>query len=175
MAVLTNTAPKETQKPLIEKTLADTSLIQCNIYYRFYLTRAVKKVGMADYFVDHMETWTDMLQEGLTTFAEHEENTRSDCHAWSASPNYEFLATVCGIMPASSHFASVEIAPALGYLENVEGSMPHPSGAINVSFQRKGSSKLTGEVTLPEGISGYLYWNGQKIPLKPGNQKVNLH
>lgn len=175
MAVLTNTAPKEMQKPLIEKTLTDTSLIQCNIYYRFYLTRAVKKVGMADYFVNHMETWTDMLQEGLTTFAEHEENTRSDCHAWSASPNYEFLATVCGIMPASPKFASVEIAPALGYLENVEGSMPHPSGTINVSFQRKGRNKLTGEVTLPEGVNGYLRWNGQKVPLKPGNQKINLN
>ncbi len=173
MAVLTNTLPEEDQRALIERTLADTSLVQCNIYYRFYLTRALQKVGMADYFIDHLETWTDMLEEGLTTFAEHEEDTRSDCHAWSASPNYEFLATVCGIRSAAPHFASVEIAPALGHLDNVEGSMPHPLGMVQVRLQKKGKNKLTGTIVLPEGLSGYLRWHEQKIPLKPGSQNIN--
>lgn len=174
MAVLTNTIPQAEQRSMIEKTLADTSLVQCNIYYRFYLTRAVKQVGMADYFVNHLETWTDMLEEGLTTFAEHEEDTRSDCHAWSASPNYEFLATVCGIMPASPHFASVEIAPALGYLNSVEGTVPHPLGTIQVNLQREGKTKLAGNITLPEGLNGHLRWNGKEVPLKSGSQKIRL-
>lgn len=173
MAVLTNTLPDTAQLRVVESILQDTTLIQCNIYYRFYLTRALVKVGMGDYFVDHMETWTDMLEEGLTTFAEHEENTRSDCHAWSASPNYEFLATVCGIRPASPHFASVEMVPALGHLKQVKASMPHPAGEIQVQWKRM-NKKLKGEITLPIGTSGYIRWKGRRIELKPGSQQVTL-
>jgi alpha-L-rhamnosidase len=46
---------------------------------------------------------------GLTTFAEKPDPTRSDCHAWSASPNYDFLATVAGIEPALPGFKTVKI------------------------------------------------------------------
>ncbi|WPP53256.1 family 78 glycoside hydrolase catalytic domain [Catalinimonas niigatensis] len=174
MAILTDTAPEAMQEVLFDQLIADTSLVQCNIYYRFYLTRAANKVGKADYFVNHMDTWTDMLDEGLTTFAEHEENTRSDCHAWSASPNYEFLATVVGIMPASPHFASVQIAPALGYLQEVSGSIPHPLGQLEVKLKRKGKVGIQGSVSLPEGASGTFVWKGKTIPLKGGKQEVNI-
>lgn len=173
MAVLTNTLPDTAQQRVVQTLLEDTTLIQCNIYYRFYLTRALVKVGMGDYFVDHMETWTDMLAEGLTTFAEHEGHTRSDCHAWSASPNYEFLATVCGIRPASPHFASVEITPALGHLQQVKASMPHPAGEIQVQWKRV-NKKLEGTIALPKGVSGFVKWKGKQTKLKPGSQQVML-
>ena len=172
MAILTNTVPETEQVGLLERLLSDTSLVQCNIYYRFYLTRAVQKLGRADYFVNHLDTWKDMLAQGLTTFAEHEVNTRSDCHAWSASPNYEFLATVCGIRPAAPHFGAVSITPALGYLKTVSGSMPHPQGEIAVSFTRQGKNGLVGEVTLPESLSGELHWQGELVKLKGGRQEV---
>ncbi len=174
MAILTDAVPETEQAALLEKILRDSSLVQCNIYYRFYLTRAVQKLGQADYFVNNLGTWKDMLAQGLTTFAEHEENTRSDCHAWSASPNYEFLATVCGIQPAAPHFAAVRIAPAFGYLVTVSGSMPHPQGEIAVKFTRQGESGLTGEVTLPPGLTGELRWQGDAMPLKEGKQTVRF-
>lgn len=174
MAILTDTAPQEMQQDLFDELVADTSLVQCNIYYRFYLTRAANKVGNADYFVNNMSTWTDMLEQGLTTFAEHEDNTRSDCHAWSASPNYEFLATVAGIMPSSPHYASVQIAPALGYLEEVSGSTPHPQGMIEVALERKGKEGIQGRVSLPQGVNGTFVWNGKTINLKGGEQEVDL-
>jgi hypothetical protein len=174
MAILTDTAPEEMQEDLFDKLVADTSLVQCNIYYRFYLTRAANKVGKADYFVNNMGTWTDMLEQGLTTFAEHEDNTRSDCHAWSASPNYEFLATVAGIMPSSPHYASVQIAPALGYLEEVSGSTPHPLGMIEVALERKGKVGIQGTVSLPQGLNGTFVWNGKTIHLDGGEQEIDL-
>lgn len=174
MAILTDAVPEAQQTALLEKLLNDSSLVQCNIYYRFYLTRAVQKLGQADYFVNHLDTWKDMLAEGLTTFAEHEENTRSDCHAWSASPNYEFLATVCGIRPAAPHFAAVTIAPALGYLNTVSGSMPHPQGEIAVEFTRRGEKGLIGEVMLPKGLHGELLWRGSIVKIKGGSQRINI-
>ena len=174
MAILTDAVPEAQQAAILEKLLNDSSLVQCNIYYRFYLTRAVQKLGQADYFVNHLDTWKDMLAQGLTTFAEHEDQTRSDCHAWSASPNYEFLATVCGIRPAAPHFAAVKIAPALGYLKTVSGSMPHPQGEIAVKFTRQGKDGLVGEVTLPPGLTGELSWQEESVKLTGGKQEVKF-
>ncbi|MEP6952342.1 MAG: hypothetical protein ABI863_23825 [Ginsengibacter sp.] len=45
-----------------------------------------------------MQIWKDNLANGLTTWAEGGINgSRSDCHAWGASPNIEFFRTVLGI------------------------------------------------------------------------------
>ena len=67
-----------------------------------------------------------MLARGLTTFAERYEEpgnpTRSDCHAWSASPNFEIFRTVLGIDTAAPGFARVRVRPFLGKLERVSGS-----------------------------------------------------
>ncbi len=174
MAVLTNTLPEPEQGEVMRKVMADASLTQCNIYYRFYLTRALQKTGMGDAFVNNLEMWEDMLAQGLTTFAEHEKNTRSDCHAWSASPNYEFLATVCGILPASPHFDAVTIAPNLGKLTTVEGKVPHPKGMIEVSLKKGDDGSISGTVTLPEGVQGKFEWNRKSIPLNSGSQEISL-
>jgi alpha-L-rhamnosidase len=174
LAVLVDAVPKADQQLLMERVSSDRSLVQCTMYYRFYLFRAMKKAGLGERYVDTLGPWRDMLEIGLTTFAERPEPTRSDCHAWSASPNYEFLATVCGVEPATPGFGSVRIAPYLGLLEWVEGTVPHPQGSIRVRLNRKGAAGLEGEVTLPEGIAGEFVWNGKTQPLKPGSQKVSF-
>ena len=106
--------------------------------------------------------------------AENPEPTRSDCHAWSASPLYEFLATTCGIRPGEPGFKSVRIEPFLGDLTTVEGKMPHPSGEIAVQFQKTPTGGLTGNVTLPANLTGTLRWKGKTVPLKAGKQAVSL-
>jgi hypothetical protein len=114
-----------------------------------------------------------MLKAGLTTFAEKQDPTRSDCHAWSASPNYDFLATVAGIRPASPGFKTVRIEPALGELNFIKGQMPHPSGMIVFDLKRIDANGIQGEVTLPEGLTGTFGWNGKSIQLK-GNTKIDI-
>ena len=174
LAVLADLIPSGPQKILLEKTNRDPSLIQCTMYYRFYLYKAMKKAGLGDRYVEMLTPWQHMLQIGLTTFAERPEPTRSDCHAWSASPNYELLASVCGIEPAEPGFRSVRIAPHLGPLTWVKGVMPHPHGKIEVNLKRVGAEGLSGQVILPMDLSGELVWNNKTIPLKPGEQEVNL-
>lgn len=115
-----------------------------------------------------------MLAMGLTTFAENPEPTRSDCHAWSASPLYEFLSMTCGIRPAEPGFKSVRIEPFLGDLTTVNGQMPHPLGTIAVQFQKTPAGGLTGTVTLPATLTGMLRWKGKSLPLKAGKQTVSL-
>ena len=174
MAVLSESIPKAEEKPLMQKILNDTSLIKATIYYRFYLIKALKKAGLGDLYYSQLQPWRDMLKVGLTTFAEREEPTRSDCHAWSASPNYDFLATICGIMPDKPGFSSVRIEPALGELQQVKGVMPHPEGEISVSLQRKGSNGISAEISLPGKLTGVFVWKGKELNLKSGAQKIEL-
>ncbi|MFA5326173.1 MAG: alpha-L-rhamnosidase C-terminal domain-containing protein [Prolixibacteraceae bacterium] len=163
--VLTNAIPENRQAETVNRIMNDQKLIQPTLYFRFYLTQALKKTGMADRYLSTLGPWYDMLKVGLTTFAEKQDPTRSDCHAWSASPNYDFLATVAGIRPASPGFKSISMEPALGELQFIKGKMPHPAGTIQFDLKRNGKAGITGEVFLPEGLSGDFIWNGNSIKL----------
>ena len=172
MAILTNTVPADQQAACMQKTLTDKSLTQCSIYYKFYLLQALRKAGMGDQYLENLGVWKRMVSEGLTTFPEEELNTRSDCHAWSASPMIEFLATVCGIEPAEAGFKTVKIEPHLGVLQNVSGKMPHPLGIIDIKLKRSGSKGIDAEITLPPGLTGNFIWNEKVIALKSGKQTI---
>jgi len=154
--------------------LADPALTQCTLYFRFYLLRALKTAGLGDAYVEMLAPWKQMLSLGLSTFAEKSEPTRSDCHAWSATPTYELLATVCGIGPAEPGFKSVRIEPHLGALDWVEGNVPHPQGDIYVRFERETETVLNGRIVLPKKLTGYLVWHGARLKLKGGPQKISL-
>ena len=114
-----------------------------------------------------------MLAIGLTTFAENPEPTRSDCHAWSASPVYDFLATICGVEPAELGFRSVRIAPHLGSLKQIEGKIPHPAGIIEVKLE-KNSKGISGTVTLPASLNGTFICDGQELKLSGGKNEVRV-
>ncbi len=175
LGVLTDAIPDSLQREVMIHLLDDASLTPCTMYYRFYLFQALVKTGLGDLYVSQLESWREMLALGLTTFAERPEPTRSDCHAWSASPNYDLLATVCGIRPASPGFGTVMIAPHLGTLNWVRAEMPHPTGEpIRVELKKHGETGIRGEVTLPVGISGEFVWNGEHILLHDGIQKIEL-
>lgn len=174
MGVLTGSIPGSRAKDVMRHVLGDTSLSQCTFYYRFYLTRALKAAGMTDLYYSSLQPWRDMVASGLTTFAENPDPVRSDCHAWSASPVYDFLSTICGITPGSPGFQTVSIRPALGELKEVQGAMPHPNGMIKVSLRRKGMTGISGEIELPPSTEGVLYWNGARLPLHSGKQEIEM-
>ena len=172
--VLTNTVPVKQQKTLMNKVLDDKSLIQCTYYFRFYLAQALYKISFGDKYIGSLEPWKQALALGLTTFPENPEPSRSDCHAWSASPNYDLLATVCGIRPMEVGFSKVRIAPSLGNLKTVEAKIPHPKGEIKVSLKRSGKNGMIALVSLPKGIIGEFVWNGKKIPLNKEENNISI-
>jgi hypothetical protein len=115
-----------------------------------------------------------MLALGLTSAPEKPEPTRSDTHAWSAHPNYGMLATVLGVRPSSPGFRTVLIAPALGPLRTASGRVPHPRGDIDVTLTRTGDTGISGEITLPAGVTGAFEWRGRRVSLRAGHQSVRL-
>lgn len=173
LAVLSGAVGGEEATRLMQGVVGDASLIPCTPYFRFYLLRAMKAAGLGDSYVSELKPWRDMLALGLTTFAERPDPTRSDCHAWSASPDYELIATVCGIEPSKPGYAAVRIEPHLGPLTRVRGSMPHPNGPIVVSLERSGEH-LDADVILPPGLPGVLVWRGREAVLHAGPQHLSL-
>jgi hypothetical protein len=173
MGVLTGAVPQAEQAAAMQRLITDPSLIQTSYYYRFYLDEAVRAAGLASTYVDRLGPWHDMLDLGLTTFAEQADPTRSDAHAWSSSPNYHFLATVCGIRPAAPGFESVLIEPAPGSLTWIEGRMPHPSGTLLVRLEVR-EDRLIGRVDLPVGVAGVFRWNGTEVALDSGETSIDL-
>jgi len=169
MGVLTGAIPASEARKVMTRVLADSTLSQATFYYRFYLTRALKKAGLAEMYYSQLTPWRGMLTNGLTTFAEQPDPTRSDCHAWSSSPNYDFLATICGIMPGSAGFETVNIQPALGGLTDAQGTMPHPLGNIQVSLQEE-NGLLKAAIVLPPTLTGTFSWKGHTEVLHGGAQ-----
>ena len=180
LAVLTNTIPEKEEQEIMKRVLTDPGLIQCTLYFRFYLFRALQKVGFGDLYLAQLAPWKEAINHGLTTFPENPIGnisvlgTRSECHAWSASPNYDLLTTVCGIQPAEPGFGSVLIQPNLGALNWIKASMPHPRGEIRVDLIRKGISNIKGSVRLPAGLSGYFSWGGKKNVIGPGENQISF-
>ncbi|MDP4210280.1 MAG: alpha-L-rhamnosidase C-terminal domain-containing protein [Bacteroidota bacterium] len=174
LAILTNTIPLEKQRAVAENILNNKDIAACTLYFSFYLTEAVEKAGLSDRYPDMLGPWVKMLGDGLTTFAEVPGNTRSDCHAWSASPVYYFLSLICGIKPNEPGFKSVRIEPHLGRLNWIEGSMPHQLGTIKVCLKKDKQNNITGEVTLPENLTGTFVWDGQVKSLKGGPNQIQI-
>jgi hypothetical protein len=112
-----------------------------------------------------------MLEMGLKTTPETFPKQRSDCHDWTAHPLFHFYATVLGIRPASMGFATVEIAPQLGQLSHAAGKLVHPRGFIEVEFHQSGE-KISGTVTLPDGVTGIIRANGRTLSLQGGTQLI---
>ena len=181
LAVWLDAVPATQQKALLRRIMADelggaepgVNLSKSSYYFRFYLARALEHAGLGQDYLQLLGPWRNMLKLGLTTWAEQPEPTRSDCHAWSAHPNYDLLTTVAGIQPAAPDFARVRIAPNPGELHHVEASMPSPHGLIVTRFD-KTASGWQANITLPQGLPGTLVWQGHSYPLHAGAQQVRL-
>ncbi|MEZ0242757.1 MAG: alpha-L-rhamnosidase C-terminal domain-containing protein [Sphingomonas sp.] len=174
LAILTGAVPAADRRAVMERILADKSLVQASYYFRFYVDEALYTSNMGDRYLERLEPWRQMIRIGLTTTPENPEPTRSDSHAWSAHPNYHLLATVLGIRPASPGFRTVSIAPAFGTMRRISGKMPHPGGMIEVRLERVGEYGLKGVIVLPPGVTGSYIWNGVTRPLPSGENIFSI-
>ena len=136
-------------------------------YFRFYLARALEAAGRGDAYLSLLQPWRDLLDLGLTTWPEHPDPSRSDCHAWSAHPALDLLRLVAGIRPDAPGFSRVRIAPAPGALTTFSAVHPHPKGEIRVTYERKGTG-LAASVELPRGSTASWCGGSASILCTPG-------
>lgn len=180
LAILTGVFTPEEAAAVAQKMVdPEQKMTKASIYFQYYLHQALAKGGLADGYLTRLDVWRQNLELGMTTWGEDSKvaSTRSDCHAWGASPNIEYYRTVLGIDSDAPGFAKVRIEPHLGTLTQASGSMPHPLGNISASYQLlKNGKGVRATITLPLGLCGILVWKGQKYALHPGiNNFENLN
>lgn len=153
LAVLASLLPsREAERELMLRVEPAQNLAKCSVYFRYYLDRAMVKAGLGERYLSRLGTWEFMLKEGLTTWAEIDSPyTRSDCHAWGASPNIEFFRTVLGVDSAGPGWSRVIVRPHLGPLQKLSGAVPHPKGMVEVRVERDGE-KYQIDVHAPQGV-----------------------
>ena len=175
LAILTGLVSGKEALSLAEKILYDSTLTQATIYFKYYVNCALSQAGLGNDYINWLGVWKENINYGMTTFAEYSdlERTRSDCHAWAASPNIEFLRLVLGIDSYSPGFNKVKIEPHLGMLKWAGGELPHPNGILKVNYKLN-QNKWTIDIDLPEKTSGFLIWKEKKYELKNGTNHLIL-
>ena len=175
LAILTGTSTGMEATAIAKKIMTDTSVTEATIFYKYYVYQAYSKAGFGNDYLNWLQIWKQNIKEGLTTWAEISDinNSRSDCHAWGASPNIEFFRTVLGIDSDAPSFKKVKIIPHIGNEKKIGGSIPHPSGTIATNYEFK-NGKWDINIELPKTITGYFEWKEKKYPLKEGANHFTL-
>jgi hypothetical protein len=173
LAILTGISQGEEAKGIMKKVLRKEAMTPATLYWSFYVFEALEKAGLGDEYLKHLEVWESVMDLGVTTWPESGPNSRSECHAWGASPNYHFLKIVAGISPMAPAFKKVRLQPNFGNGDTLKVSFPHHMGTINLTLNKK-QNRLEGSVTLPEGIAAVLIWNDQEVKLNKVFNEVKL-
>ena len=151
-AVLSGAVTGEEAGALVDRTFtSDLRVEKCTFSMNHYFFRALEKAGRYCYAPKLFEGWQKMLDLHCTTWCENPDSPRSECHAWSSAPAYEFSAMVLGVYPTDDGYDSVRIRPHIGDLglSYAKGTVPTRYGVIGVDWQIKDGS-FTLHVTLPE-------------------------
>lgn len=176
LALLCKIVPPYETESLALRLIQNKTLTPATIYFLYYVNRALAESGRGDQYVNQLGIWKESLAMGLTTWPEISDisNTRSDCHAWGASPNIELLRIVLGIDTAEPGFKTVRIKPHLGKLKSASGSMPHPNGVISAQYSLSKKGMYETLITLPAGVSGKLIWKDKVYDLHSGDNQFLL-
>lgn len=110
---------------------------QCTFVMRFFLLRALEKVGMYHLADELLYPWKKAIELNLSTWPEDFARQRSDCHAWSSLPIYEFTSCVLGIKPSEPGFRRILIKPNILSFTKVQGAMTTPEGMVFVKWKIK--------------------------------------
>ncbi|UCS95944.1 alpha-L-rhamnosidase N-terminal domain-containing protein [Echinicola marina] len=175
LAILTGLVDKEKEQAVCNSLLTDSSLTECTLYFKYYLFQALEKGGFGNDYMQWLDVWRKSMDEGMTTWPEYSnlEYTRSECHAWSSSPNIEFYRMVLGIDSNAPGFSSIKVEPHLGDLSDVGGEIPHPNGKIAVNYQKSGAEWII-DISIPTKTSGMFIWEGKTYQLNEGRNSFRL-
>ena len=154
-SVLSGAVDSELGKTMLIKSM-DRDSGQCTFVMRYFLLRALEKVGMYSESLEAiLEPWKEAPKLNLTTWPEDFAKQRSDCHAWSSLPIYEFASGVLGVNPEKPGWKSIVIKPHIVDFEFAEGTVPTPNGDVNVRWEKK-ENKILIKCSVPDNISAKL-------------------
>jgi hypothetical protein len=174
-AVLTDTVSGKEATALMERVLESKDLIKCTFPSQFYFFRALEEAGLYEKTESLWEDWRRFLPLNLSTVPETPyENSRSDCHAWSALLLYEYPAKILGVYPLEPGWKTIGIKPQGLYLGQASGEVWTAKGTVTISWKYEGE-KFSVSGKLPVGAKGKLTLpNGDEKELSGGDFAFSL-
>ena len=152
----------------------ESDVSRASFSFGYYTFRALEKTGLYKKYSQRLfGGWYKMLDMGCTTWCENPNNPRSECHAWSSAPVFEYSSMLLGVKPSANGFKKAVVEPDLTYTEPISGVVPTPFGSIAVSFKVT-DGKADISVTVPKGIEADLKAYGETVPLKEGENVYSL-
>ena len=122
--------------PWPTEALAAANAAKCTYYFSYYKHLAMfGGQNSPQTYMELLAPWKEQIENGLTTFAENPEPTRSDCHAWSAHPILGFFQIVAGVTSTAPGWKKACIAPNPGDLNRFAARIAHPDGDLSVCFE----------------------------------------
>jgi len=171
--------------PWPTEALAKANAAKCTYYFSYYKHLAMfgrpehseakpnepeptRSNPSASYPFDYLQElapWKQMIEDGLTTFAETPEPTRSDCHAWSAHPILGFFQIVAGVTSVSPGWKKARIMPHPGSLRRFDARIAHPDGELTVRYE-------DGKLSIDSPVPFELRWRGRKDEFPAGRAEA---
>lgn len=151
-AILSEVAEKENITNLVSH-LFDKNINTCSFSMNYYLFRALEKCGMYDKAFGVLENWQKMLDLNCTTWCENPDNPRSECHAWSCAPLYEFSSNVLGVKHSFDDI--IMIKPTISNLSFAKGVVPTRFGNITIDWSIS-DNIFTIEISSPDQVKKHL-------------------
>jgi len=176
-AVLCGLAQGDAGKTLLTHTFDMPEIIKCSFSTGYELFRALELTGCYHLTELLMQKWTGLIELDCTCCPEEPFGGRSDCHAWSALPIYEFVRCVAGIRSGAPGWNSVVVQPHLSYLMDIHGQVVTPKGLITFEYTKdKGGSgnETKYRIRLPKGLEGvFIHSGGRETRISSGNNYIN--
>ena len=124
----------------------------CSFSTSYEWFRALERAGLEEQMRRDLDAWIGLLSRGSTTCPEEPHHPRSECHAWSALPLYEFMRTWAGIRQESG---KIVIQPRLFDLPDLSGTAITPLGSVRFHYQSDHGVRQY-DITLPDQAEGRL-------------------
>jgi len=152
--------------PWPAKELSNVNAVRCTYYFSYYkhLAMFARDDSPFDY-LEELKPWGEMIENGLSTFAENPESTRSDCHAWSAHPILGFFQIVAGVTSNAPGWKRACIQPRPGSLKHFKARIAHPEGDLTVQYDG-------GSLAIDTPVPAKLIWKGKEQEIQPGKHRV---
>ncbi|WP_316747222.1 alpha-L-rhamnosidase C-terminal domain-containing protein [Pedobacter gandavensis] len=171
-AILSGAVEDKKADEIMFRLLFDRRITQMSTFYKFYLSLALKMVNKTDKYLDQVAIWHRIRNAEISNGNSQANALPEERNSWSQFPNYDLLATICGITSDSPGFKKVIIRPAIGHLKELDATMPHPNGTISFHFRRLDKESMSVCIELPPKTEGLFIWNNNVHPLKSGKHSI---
>lgn len=154
-AVLNDLVSDEQARAVLRRAICDADVLKVSFSTSFEWFRALEKAGLYEETAADMARWAELPAMGNTTCPETPGESRSECHAWSALPIYEFVRVMGGIRVEGGKSV---VAPIKPYVKDLHGKVCLPDGLAEFSYVETEHGGVY-KVHLPDGTQQEILLN----------------